>query len=151
MNIILGIYFILGSNNWISYQPNWFAPGRCGSGFESVTSEHMLRIMFVGTSSEIAPAGIDSSNGMVPWGNYPLPEPGLVQFYVAVWLYNATMSWRLPFHDDTIILWLFICRKYYSVLRASHVIIDQLTVYYRQIHIDCSIHPCGNTLLAKSI
>ena len=35
---------------------------------------------------------IDSGNGLVPWGNKPLPEPMLTQIYVAIWRHYATMS-----------------------------------------------------------
>ena len=54
---------------------NKLAPGRCGSIFQSVISEHLLRIKFKSTSCEIP---------LMPSGNVPLPEPVLNQICIAM-------------------------------------------------------------------
>ena len=44
------------------------------------------------TGPNLGEVSIGSGNGLVPSGNKPLPEPMLIEIYVAIWCYRAVLT-----------------------------------------------------------
>ena len=99
----------------ICYWFNSMAPGRCGSIFKSVISEHLLSIQFTSISYEITLrwmpqntldyVNIGSGNGLVSSDNKPLPEAMLNQICVAIRRHKATMTHITEVPHDGQFIW----------------------------------------------
>ena len=87
---------------WVISLINSWSPGWFEWNFSKVIFKLILVIAGWGISCEIAikwmsldltnKVNIGSGNGLVPSGNKPLPDPMLIQFHVAKWPHQATLS-----------------------------------------------------------
>ena len=83
--------FMFSQKNLVSQRFDSLASWRCDSNCSSLISRHMLSIKFMGTYKiafrwmpKNRYVNIGSSNGLVPSGNKPLPEPMLIKFCDAI-------------------------------------------------------------------